>query len=267
MIRLALCFAVSLSAHVSTMSAQMMTNPTQWYVNNQIYSMRVFHSTVANSMLGRGSARAGTGTTKAAAPEPDVTAFRERSPSALPTTLSANSSGISRTSAEARQLFESYIALYKATASKDGFPANDLAYAFEYFVVNNYQIFHDLVDVPYEKDPRAKRGKTGFDRIAIMAEKKTLQVSLMQERTIYNQFRERLAGNADIRRMTDAQKQESAELMATMLGINFAAYNKGIDSGNEAELATAREMARQGLEKLLGVPISRIRITTAGLEL
>ncbi len=39
----------------------------------------------------------------------------------------------------------------------DRFPANDLAYAMEYFVVNSYMIYHDLHDVPYERDPRVKR--------------------------------------------------------------------------------------------------------------
>ncbi|MBC7842229.1 MAG: hypothetical protein H7099_07945 [Gemmatimonadaceae bacterium] len=255
------------AAFASTRSAgaQIMSNPTQWYVNNQIYSMRVFNSAVANSMVTRGAGAPGTA--RPAAPVDDPTVFREQATSTLPSLLSGNSTGISRTPAEARQLFEGYIALYRQTARKDGFPSNDLAYAFEYFVVNNFQIVHDLVDVPYEKDPRAKKGTDGFDRITIMSQKKLLQVTPAQERAVFTQFRTRLADNAGIRRMTDAQKQEAAELMATMFGINFAAYMKAIDSGNAAELETAHAMARQGLEKLLGVPMARIRITNSGLEL
>jgi hypothetical protein len=39
-------------------SAQIMSNPAQWYINNQIYSTRVFNGVVANSML-RGKAGRG----------------------------------------------------------------------------------------------------------------------------------------------------------------------------------------------------------------
>ena len=41
----------------------------------------------------------------------------------------------------------------------DGFPANDLAYAMAYVVVNGYMIFHDLHEVPYEKDYDAIAGE------------------------------------------------------------------------------------------------------------
>lgn len=246
--------------------AQGMLNPAQWYIDNSIYSTRVFNSAVANSMLDR--SRAGRAAPAKAAPaREDVTRFRESATSRLPAVLSANTAGISATPAEARALFESHIALYRKTAQTDGFPANDLAYAFEYFVVNNYQIVHDLVNVPYDKDPYVKHGRDGFERISLMSEKKLKMVTMPQERTVYQQFRTRLADNPAIRRMTDAEKQESAELMATMLGINFAAYMKALDSGSDRDLQVAHDMARQGLEKLLGVPMAQIRITNAGLEL
>ena len=255
-------------AGVAPLAGQML-NPVQWYIDNQIYSTRVFNGVVANSMINRartGGARP-AGARGAATPAPEPTQFRESASTTVPAMLSANSTGIARTPAEARQLFTSYIELYKATAKKDRFPANDLAYAFEYFVVNNYQVYHDLVDVPLEKDPRARRAKDGFDRISVMALKRTEQVTPFQERAIYEQFRTRLGASADIRAMTDAQKQEATELMATLFGVNFAAYMQGIDALDDARAQQGREMARQGLEKLLGAPIAKIHLTNRGIEI
>jgi hypothetical protein len=254
--------------------AQIMTNPVQWYVNNQIYSIRVFNGLVANSMLsrqtlaragaaGRPSASAGAGTP----PAPEPTQFRESASTTVPALLSANSAGIARTPEEARRLFASYIDLYKVTARERRFPANDLAFAFTYFVVNNWHMYHDLVNVPYEKDPRARRAGDAFDRITAMSQKRLLQVTPYQERAVFEQFRQRLGASAAVRAMTDAQKQEAAELMATLMGVNYAVYMKGIDALDDATTQQGRDMARQGLEKLLGAPIARIRITNGGIEL
>ena len=248
----------------SNAEAQIMSNPGQWYINNQIYSTRVFNGVVANSMFRKGTGAA-AGPRAAEAAEP--TQFRESATTTVPALLSGKSTGITRTPEEARRLFTSYIDLYKTTARTDGFPANDLAYALEYYVVNNWQIYHDLVSVPYEKDPRARRAVDGFDRIAVMAKKKTLQVTPYQERALYTQFRARLGTSADVLAMTDAQKQEATELLATLFGINFAAYMKGVDALDDAQAQVGRDMARQGLEKLLGVPIAKMRITNSGLEI
>lgn len=247
---------------------QMMSNPSQWYINNQIYSTRVFNGVVANSMLRKGAK--GTkrqGSKKASEPNKsrDYTVFKETANSSLAKTLAGKSGA--QNSREAGQMLDSFIGLYKQTAAKDGFPANDLAYAFEYFVVNNYQIYHNLVDVPLDKDPRARAARDGFDRITIMNEKKLLQVSIPQEQTIYQQFKAILSENPEIQKMTDAQKQEATELLATLVGVNFTAYMNGINNEDERITNEARQMAKDGLEKLLGASIDRIKINAYGLEL
>jgi hypothetical protein len=258
----AICFLA-----VST-AAQIMSNPAQWYINNQIYSTRVFNGVVANSMLrrkGAGNNRTGQNTAKTSNKTTvnNYTTFKAAPNNSLPKQLS----GKSANRGETEQILDSFVNLYKQTARKDGFPANDLAYAFEYFVVNNYQIYHDLVELPADKDPRAKRARDGFEKIQILNEKKLQQVSLGQERTIYNQFREVLAANADIQEMTGAQKQEASELLAIMFGVNFAGYMKGINDGDDKLTEQARQLAKEGLEKLLGVPITQVKITNNGLEL
>lgn len=247
--------------------AQIMSDPAQWYINNQIYSTRVFNGVVADSMLRTSTKTNRTRQNSVKSTDKtrvDNTVFKATQNSLLPQRLLAKSGENGR---ETGQTLKSFLNLYHQTAQKDGFPANDLAYAFEYFVVNNYQIYHDLVELPADKDPRARRAKDGFERIRILNEKKLLQVTIGQERAIYEQFREVLGVNPDIQKMTDAQKQEAAELLAIMFGVNFAGYMKGVNDGDERLTEQARQLARQGLEKLLGVPVGRIRITNNGLEL
>lgn len=255
---------------VITAPAQIMSNPAQWYINNSMYSTRVFNGMVANSMLRKGArgktSRKTAGAVKSASDKTavDHTIFRQAATNSLPKLLAAKSGAQQR---QAEQFFDSLIDLYRQTASKDGFPANDLAYAFEYFVVNNYQIYHDLVNVEYEKDPRARRGRDGFDRIEIINQKKLLQVTISQERAIYNQFKTMLAANPEVQKMTDAQKQEAAELFAIMFGVGYTGYMSGIDKEDETLTEQARQMAKDGLEKLLGVSVEQIKITDNGLEL
>ncbi|HEY0460716.1 MAG TPA: DUF6683 family protein [Pyrinomonadaceae bacterium] len=245
--------------------AQIMSNPAQWYINNQIYSTRVFNGVVANSMLRKGGTTSRrTESKQANKTAVDYTTFKSAPDNILPARLSAKP-GVK--AGETAQILNSFVNLYRQTAQKDGFPANDLAYAFEYFVVNNYQIYHDLIELPADKDPRAKRAKDGFERIQILNDKKLRQVSINQERAIYNQFREVLAANADIQKMSDAQKQEAAELLAIMFGVNFAGYMKGINDNDAPLTEQTRGLAKEGLEKLLGVSIEQIKITNNGLEL
>jgi len=256
----------SLGFSVIPAAAQIMSNPAQWYINNQIYSTRVFNGVVANSML-RKSTNGNRRQNQTKSPDKtttDYSVFKAAPNNSLPKQLSGKSGG---SRAETEQILNSFVNLYKQTAQKDGFPADDLAYAFEYFVVNNYQIYHDLIDLPADKDPRAKRAKDGFERIRLLNEKKLKQVSINQERAIYRQFKEMLAANADIQKMTDLQKQEASELLAIMFGVNFAGYMKGINDGDEQLTEQARQLAKEGLEKLLGVSISQVKITNNGLEL
>lgn len=254
----AICFLT-----VST-AAQIMSNPTQWYINTQIYSMRVFNGMVANEMI-RQKTNQGrqTPTKQANKPAVDYTAFRAQPNSVLPAKILAKSTDRAGT----EKLLNTFLSLYRQTAQKDGFPANDLAYAFEYFVVNNYQLYHDLIDLPADKDPRARRAKDIYERNDSLNQKIQLRVRIWQERAIYNQFREVLAANAEIQKMTDAQKQEASELLAIMFGVNFAGYMKGVNDGDDQLTEQARRLAKEGLEKLLGVPIEQIKISNNGLEL
>lgn len=267
---LALAFVFA-SAATGTL-AQGMQSPAQWYINQQIYSTRVFNGVIANSMIdatrgkGTGGAAAAGATNPrsaaAAAPPRDVTRFTPQAASLAPARLATREGGDAR----ARERYESFVALYAQVARKDGFPANDLAYAYEYFVVNGYHIWHDLLDLPTDRDPYLRGARDGFERIELAARKRQQQVAMSEERAIYEQFRRQLGASTEVQRMSDAEKQEAAEMLAIAYGVAYEGYMRAIETGDEALREDARRSARLGLEKMLGRPIERFRIGYGGLE-
>jgi hypothetical protein len=115
--------------------------------------------------------------------------------------------------------------------------------------------------VPYEKDPRAKRGRDLLERLQIMAEKKALRPTIAHERAVYRQFQDSLAANSAVREMTDRQKQELTGLLAVML----STYLEGVNAENEPLIAQAHTSAKNNLEKLIGSSIKGMRINESGL--
>lgn len=252
---------------VSTASAQIHSNPAQYYINQSMYSSRVFNGAIANEMHHpAGGAKRGTGAAATAAKDPrDVTRFTAAATSLMPAKMAASLAKTEADRRNAQAQLEQYLVLYRQTAQQDGFPADDLAYAYEYFIVNHWQIHHDLVNVRPEIDPRLRGARDGFERIERIAQKRIEQVSPSQERRIYDQFRERLASSAEVRSMTDAEKQEATEMMAIAFGANYTAYLSGLERGDDALAERSRQLAKQGLEKLLGMPLAQIRIDDRGL--
>lgn len=257
--------ATALSLASAWVVAQGMQSPGQWYINQQIYSTRVFNGVIANSMLARGA----SGSSPAAAQPPaaaDPTRFAPSVARIAPMRFAQQEGGSPDTQRRRTAEYDAHVDLYVRTASKDGFPANDLAYAYQYFVTNSYLVYHDLIDVPPDRDPYLRGARDGFERIELAARKRQAQVSLAQEQALYQQFRLQLGGSPAVAGMNDAQKQESAEMLAIAFGITYAGYMRAIDSGDDALREDARRSAQQGLEKMLGRPISRIRIGYGGLE-
>jgi hypothetical protein len=242
---------------------QAQLNPGNWYINNQIYSSRVFNGAVANSMLHPSGPQAPASGVAAAGAS---TAFEPAKGNLMPGKLAAAAGTTPQARAQAQAALDGYITLYRQTAAKDGFPANDLAYAFGYFVVNSYQVHHDLVDMPAEQDPRLRGARDLADKLQALAEKKRLQVSPSQERALFEQFRQRLAADPAIRKMSDAEKQEAAESMAIAFGVTYTAYVRALGTRDDALADRARQQAREGLERLLGRPIAAVRLGPRGLE-
>ncbi|HYP07070.1 MAG TPA: DUF6683 family protein [Bryobacteraceae bacterium] len=261
--RLALALAVIVTAAAP---AQLLNNPVQDYINKTTLLNNILSNARATAM----SQQAQTGGAKSAAtpttPAAELTQYPAPVTPVLPKLLAERIGATPSDRRRAEQQFSSLIQLYQDTAKKDGFPANDLAYALNYFVVNTYMTVHDLHDVPYEKDPRVKRGKDMFERLTIINEKKVLKPSSHQEQALYAQFKSALAQNPSVRSMTDRQKQELTELVAILFGMNFTMYMNGVNKEDESLAAQARQTAATYLEKITGAPVARIRIDAEGLR-
>lgn len=248
-------------------AAQGMQSPAQWYINQNLYSTRVFNGVIANSMLdaSRGAkgaaAAAGSGDARR-----DVTRFAAGATRLAPARFASRSATTPEARRAAQAEYDAHVDLYEKTAGNDGFPADDLAYAYQYFVVNSYQVHHNLVSLPLDRDPYLRGAIDGFDRIALAGRKRAEQVTPQQERAIYEQFRAQLGASAEVQRMTDAEKQDAAEMLAITFGVTYAAYLRGVEAGDAALVDEARRAAQTGLEKMLGRPMEKIRVSARGLE-
>lgn len=228
---------------------QLLISPVNDYINK---------TTLLNNILSNARATAMSQKAQTAAVNPS--AFTHAGKMLIPAQLAA------KIGPQSEKQFEALVALYEQTAKKDGFPANDLAYALEYFLVNTYMTYNDLHDVEYSKDPRARKGKDGFDRIAIMSQKKLLQVTLNQERAVYQQCKSALGANPAVTAMTDRQKQELTEVLAITFGLNLNAYLDAVNREDDPAIERARQQAKAHLEKLTGRPANTLKIGATGLQ-
>lgn len=236
-------------------------DPVGYYINQSFWSNKAFTTAMTQSLMRSGA----KGRSRAAAPKSNaassVTSFRATSP-ILPALL-ANANPNAASQAEMRSVIEHMLALFRQTAAKDGFPANDLAYAFEYFVVNNYQAYNHLVD-PYA-DPEIAQMTDPLARIQAYKTKQTQQVTLTQERTIYEQFKRVLSENPEVRKMTDRQKQEATELLAVSTGMAITQYLHGVRNKSADQLEKGRRAAGKNLERL-ATNADRVTISNSGLQ-
>lgn len=251
-----------LSAQTYGLPGSQPLDPIGHYINQSFWSNRAFQTAMNNSLRAGGRGRPAV--TAAPAGATGITAFRQ-SGYILPKALAAMNGSDAKAAVQTDQFVTQMLDLYRQTAAKDGFPANDLAYAFEYFVVNNYQVYHYLLDV--YGDPEIARIGDPLARLQAIKVKEQMKVTLVQERIIYDQFKRALSENAEIKKMTDKQKQEAAELLAVMAGLAYFQFSQGSQAKVEAQMEKGRRTARKNLEKLAaGVSVDRISITNNGLE-
>jgi hypothetical protein len=242
--------------HIPTLNAAGM------HIRNQVF----------RNMINGGARKGGTGSTKSrsatAAAAVDYTLFNPRQENYLPKLLAQTGKGSLAEQRETEQFYNSQIEMYEQTASYHRYPANDVAFALLYFISNNYEIYYDLVTVPLDKDPWAKRAaKDSFERLALLNTKKSRKVTPEQDRAMYFQFKEMLSAQPEFKKMTDADKQKMTETLAIMYGVLQASYLKAIDEEDENLIKQAHETAKESLEQLLGVPMAKIKINYAGLQL
>lgn len=234
-------------------------DPVRMQIQNE-----VFRNTV-NGAAQKGGAKGAK--TRPSAAAVDYTMYKPRQENYLPKVLSQAGKGNAAEQRETEQFFNTLIANYEQGSPHHELPKNDVAYAILHFILVNYEVYYDLYNVPIEKDPWAKRAKDGFERIALMDKKRSRITTTEEDRAMYYQFKEMLSAKPEFRKMTDADKQKMTETLVIMSGVVDAGYLKAIEEEDEQLIKQAHEMAKEGLEKLLGVPIDKIKINLSGLRL
>lgn len=234
-------------------------DPVRMHIQQQIFQQMM------SAEARKGGAKGAKTTPQAAAV--DYTLFNPRQENFLPKLLAGATKANAAERQQAEQFFNSQIEMYEQTAGYHRYPANDVAFALEYFISNNYEVYYDLITVPKEKDPWAKRAKNLFDEIALMNEKKSRKITSIEDRAMYFQIKDMLSANPEFRKMNDEQKQKMTETLAIMYGVLQAKYLKAIDEEDGKSISEAHETAKQNLEGLLGVPVAKIRILIDGLHL
>lgn len=158
--------------------------------------------------------------------------------------------------AEAAKVIERMVVIYADTAVKDGFPANDLAYAFQYYVVQNYHVYHNVFE-----DPSVIPWTNTID-----VSKTPNYVSSFGEKALFEQFKRLLSSNPAIAKLSDARKQQYTELLAVITNLNFVAYSDGLKRKDVEVVGQARLVSKQHLERLFGVPADKIVIGDEGIS-
>lgn len=190
-------------------------------------------------------------------PAVPVTYFKPVDGTILPVQLAEAESASPQAKAKAVKYYEGLIDLYQQVARQDGFPANSVAYAFNYYVVNNYHVLHDMLNTRVRVSSIRPIGGQP-------ANKQT--VTLEQERNLFRQFETMLSEDPSIQQMTDAEKQSITESLAIMTNECFKLYQYALKNNDSEVLQQAKDTALKNLVQLLGERAVGMRITDRGME-
>jgi hypothetical protein len=236
-------------------------DPVRMHIQNQVFRNMV---TAEAQKGGKTNAKKRSPATGAV----DYTMFNPRQENYLPKLLAQAGKGNAAEQRQTEQFLNSLIERYEQAGNNHHLlPPNDVAYALVYFILVNYEAYYDLVTVPIEKDPWAKRARTESHRTALMNEKRSLLTTEDEDRAMYYQFKELLSAKPEFKKVTDAEKQKMTETLVIMSGITNAGYLKAIEEEDEQLLNEARKVAKDSLEQLLGVPIDKIKFNLSGMHL
>jgi len=196
-----------------------------------------------------------------------ITAFTPAGGRILPEQLSSAAGKSAPEIREAKQTFDMFLNNYEKTALTDGFPPNDLAYGFEFFIVNNYNIYNDLLyQNPAEKDLMKPSGNPLLALQHMYSKQGGYALVSSAENVVYQQIKTLLSANPEIIKLTDRQKQELTEMMVIITVTNYYMYETAGKNDDAEGFAQAQNEAKQSLEKTLGVSADKIKITANGLE-
>ena len=238
-------------------------DPVRMYLQNNLFQQMM--RTAGNQNNAKGAKNGAR--VKAAPAAIDYTVFNQREERYLPKLLAQSIKGDAGEQREAEQFFNSQIELYEKTALYYKYPWSDVAYALEYFISNNYEIYYDLLTLPRDKDPYLKPAKNNvLLEMDLLNRKNTAKISSIQDRSMYFQIKDMLSAKPEFRKITDEQKQMMTEALAIKMGLTHARYMKAVEDENIQAIGQAHKEARENLESLLGVPLERIKILDDGLR-
>ena len=166
------------------------------------------------------------------------TVFHTVEPAFVPQQLAALLGKTSQERQYVEEILTKCLNFYTDTARQKGVPLHDVARAVNYYISTNYFVYSQ------GKGPTQKQMDATRDMI-----------------------RANIVQDENFQRMSDRQKQEAYETLIVLAGFVDLGYGTGTKSNNELLTKPFREMAKQNLETLLGVPIEKIHFTEAGLAI
>ena len=221
---------------------------------NQLMTTKAIGGLIQIHML-KANANSGKGN-KGSAVKISATQFR---PTGVTIISDEELAQVTKTPKEKQELedfFKKCLQLYTTTASKDRFPANDLAYALNYFLVNNYHVYKNVLE---NMDQYSSYGVLDVTKVPNY-------IYSAKEQAVYNQLRTSLAANPKVTKLTDAEKEKFTGVLAIMTGVSLLTYKAGLDAKNREAIQTAQKMAKQNLENFLGTSPDNLTFTESGFS-
>ena len=183
----------------------------------------------------------------------DPTSFKASSANSIVNAFAEKSDADATQQKQVQALFDQCLQLFWKTAKDDNFPSNDLAYGFEFYVVNNYHVYKDVFST---------LGDYQFDLT-----KAPNYVYYSREQAIYGQFRQFLGDTPEIKKLTDKEKQQFTEVLAIKANIAFLMDEQGRKNNDRQLMGKAQEMAKSNLESLFQTTADKIIIDDNGVSL
>lgn len=243
-------------------------DPVHMYMQQQVFQQMAFGEMYKDAIVNGKKVRVRTSTPQAplAKTAKGITAFSASNGRIISERLSSGAGKSPAQIREAKQMFDTLLDSYEKTARDDGFPPNDLAYGFVFYIVNSYNIYHDLL----EQSPadKALMAPSGNPLLALQRtySKRAGTITATGEKAVYQQVKNFLSANPAIVKLTDRQKQEYTEMLAIVSMTNFYMYESAGKNNDAEAFDKAQGMARQLLEKMFSVSADKIKITAKGLE-
>ena len=130
-------------------------DPVGMHLQQQVFQQMAFGKMYKDTIVNGKKVRVRTSNSRTPPPAKtvkSVTTFTPAGGRILPERLGSAAGKSAAEIREAKQTFDVFLNNYEKTALTDGFPANDLAYGFEFFIVTNYNIYNNL----FEQSPAGK---------------------------------------------------------------------------------------------------------------